>query len=167
MKPKAVFLTVLVFMIWTGASAQRVNRTDICQSIPGLSTDQQQKIDQLGSEHQKKMDVLRTQFQSESDMQEAAKLKARMNSEMQSHYNNISALLTSDQKIWYNQACNAGVYGRAAYGRGQGPVRGLGRGQAYGRGAACARNTAYGRSVASAGGPGYGRGSGYRASRGR
>jgi hypothetical protein len=147
MKSRALLVAALVFFFWTGASAQQNNRGDICQSIPGLTAEQQEKIKTLGDEHQQRMDALRTQFRSEPSMQEASNLKAQMNSEMQSHYNNICAVLTPDQMIWYNQTCNANVYGRAAYSRGGG--RGPGCVAAYGRGT------------------GFGKGSGNRTFRGR
>ena len=165
MKFKVVLSAALIFMICTGIHAQQLNRGDICQDIPGLTTEQQQKIDKLGAEHQQRMDVLRTQFQSEANAQDAANIKTQMNSEMQSHYNNISAVLTPEQKSWYNQSCNANTYSQAAYGRGNG--RGLGRGTAYGRGSGYGRGTAYGRGTGCRRFAASGRGAGYGTMSGR
>ena len=174
MKRAKVFFTALAFMIFTGAFSQQASRSDICQSIPGLTTEQQQKIDRLGSTHQKKMDELRMQFLSESNAQDAANLKSQMNSEMQVHYQKISALLTPEQLSWYNQSCNANrnSYARATFGQGMGRGQGIGRtlygqtasfgrGTGYGRGTCCVRGRGYGQ------GAGYGRGAGYGAGRGR
>lgn len=158
MKSAKVLFTALAFMIFTSAYSQQINRADICQSIPGLSTEQQQKIDRLGLTHQKKMDDLRTQFRSESNAQSAALLKTQMNNEMQSHNRNISAMLTPEQLTWYDQTCNAN--GNGSYNTRPANGRGLGRGQGVGRGQSIGRGAGYGRSVAYKNGTGYGRGTG-------
>ena len=111
MKPAKVLFTAVAFMIFAGAYAQQANRGDICQSIPGLTIDQQQKIDKLSVTHQKKMDQLRMQFHSEINAQKAADLKTQMNTEMQNHYQNITGLLTPEQKTWFDQNCNANSRG--------------------------------------------------------
>ena len=38
-----------------------------------------------------------------------------MNSEMQSHYNNIKAVLTPGQHSWYSQTCNASDIAQTAF----------------------------------------------------
>ena len=63
---KLLFATAAIMMV-TGTTAQKVNKSDICQAIPGLSIEQQQKIDKLSTTHQKTMDGLRTNFISERD----------------------------------------------------------------------------------------------------
>ena len=168
MKRANVFFTALAFMIFTGAFSQQAYRSDICQSIPGLTSEQLQKIDRLGSTHQKKMDELRTQFRSESNAQNAANLKSQMNSEMQMHYQKISALLTPEQLNWYNQSCNANINSnaRASYGQRMGRGQGVGR-SLYGQTASYGRGTGYGRGAYCPRGRGYGRGAGYGAGRGR
>ena len=139
MKIVKVLFATLVFMIFASANAQQSNRGDICQSIPDLSVKQQQKIDNLSLTHRKKMDALRSQFRSESEVQLATNLKAQMNTEMQKHYKNISALLTSEQKTWYDQNCSANYTG------GTYPRNGLGRGaRVYGRGQGAGRGAGYG-----------------------
>ena len=167
MKTKLLIFTALLALICTGAGAQEFNRGNICQSIPGLSPEQQQKIDRIGTEHQQRMDELRKQFWTESDQQKAVKLKTQMNREMQSHYSNISAVLTPDQKNWYVQTCNANVYARAAYARGGGRGAAFGRGAVNGRGTVNGKGKGYGRGVACCRGSGYGRGHGYRSFRGQ
>lgn len=158
MKSARVLLAAVAFIIFTSASAQQVIRGDICQSIPGLTGEQLQKIDQLGTTHQKKMDELRIQFRSENNAQAAASVKTQMNNEMQSHYQNVTALLTPEQLTWYTQTCKAntnktGNYYANGYGRGKGRGMGPGRGAGYGTG----RRAGYG----------AGRGAGYGAGRGR
>lgn len=152
MKSAKVLFISIAFMIFACASAQQANRGVICQSIPGLTAQQQQKIDNLSVTHQKKMDDLRLQFRSESNTQQATNLKSQMNTEMQNHYQNITSLLSAEQKTWYDQKCSAndeeGSYARKRLGR---------SGQVYGRGQGTGRGEAYG----------AGRGNGYRAGRGR
>ncbi len=119
-------------MMATGAFAQRANRSDICQTIPGLTIEQQQKIDRLSVTHQKTMDGLRTQFYSERDAVKASGIKTQMNTEMKDHYQSISGLLTPEQKTYFDQTCNvnrrSGNYYREGFGRGQGYGRRQGRG---------------------------------------
>ena len=140
MKPATVLFIALAFMVFASASAQQVNRGNICGSIPDLTVEQQQKIDNLSATHQKKMDELRAQYLSEGDWQQASSKKAQMNTEMQNHYKNVSALLTADQKTWYDQNCGAdyrGTYPRNGMGRGNRAYangQGMGRGAAYGTG---------------------------------
>ena len=151
---KVLFIAV-AFMIFSNASAQQANGGDICQSIPGLTIEQQQKIDNLSITHQKKMDNLRMQYRSESNAQQARTLKTQMNTEMQNHYQNISTLLSVEQKTWYDQNCSAN-YAGSNY-----PRNGLGRGnRVYGRGQGAGRGAAYGT------GRGAGRGTGYGTGRG-
>jgi len=139
MKFVKVLFVAIAFIIFASASAQQSNRGDICQSIPGLTVEQQQKIDNLSLTHREKMDALRLQFHSESDVQLATNLKAQMNTEMQKHFKNISALLTSEQKTWYDQNCSANYTG------GTYPRNGLGRGaRVYGRGQGAGRGAGYG-----------------------
>jgi hypothetical protein len=165
MKRAKVFFTALAFMIFTSAFSQQAFRGDICQSIPGLSSEQQQKIDKLGLTHQKKMDALRTKFLSESNAENAANLKSQMNSEMQNHYQNITALLTPEQQSWYEQNCNANsnrnYYARAGYGQNYGRGQGAGRGPGYTVGAGYGRGTGFGRGAGYRRGAGNGWGTGY------
>ena len=65
MKSAIVLVSALAFMILTSARAQQINRNDLCQSIPGLTTEQQQKLSTLGGEHQKQMDLLKNKYLSE------------------------------------------------------------------------------------------------------
>lgn len=165
MKSAIVLVSALAFMILTSARAQQINRGDLCQSIPGLTTEQQQKLSRLGGEHQKQMDLLRNKYLSENNAQLATELKTQMNKEMQNHYREVSALLTPEQQSWYDRTCQAnGSYGRAALARDSG--RGLGRGAAYGRGAGYGRGTGYGRGAGYVRGNGYVKGAGYRTVRG-
>jgi hypothetical protein len=153
MKSANVFFTALAFMIFTSVYSQQAYRGDICRNIPDLTIQQQQKIDKLGSAHQKKMDELRLQFHSESNVQKAAALKTQMNNEMQNHYQKVTALLTPEQKTWYDQTCNAyrnshynardGYGPRCGYGAGSGA--GYGRGRGYGRGQGPGCGAGYGR----------------------
>lgn len=152
MKSVNVLFTALTLMVFTSAYTQKTNRGDICQSIPDLTVQQQQEIKTLESTHQQKMDKLRVEFRAESNAQSAADLKTQMNSEMQDHYQNVTAILTPEQKTWYNQTCNANgnrnYFTREAYGRG------YGRGQGTRCRARFARETGYAR------GAGYGQGRG-------
>jgi hypothetical protein len=155
MNPAKVVFLALAFMFFTPAGAQQTNRSDICQRIPDLNIEQQQKIDKLSLAHQKKMDELRIQFRSESDVQLASSLKTQMNAEMQKHYQNITALLTVEQKTWYDQNCSA------SYTRGSYPRNGLGRGgRAYGRRQGAGRGAGYGAGQGTGYGAGYGAGRG-------
>lgn len=161
---KILFLTAS-FMFFTSAFAQQTNRSDICRSIPGLNTQQQQKIDKLSISHQQNMDALRIKYQSETNSQTASNLKAQMKKEMLSHYQNISALLTADQKTWYDQQCQANsggnYYSRQGYGRNNCVYgRGLGRGQGIGRGQGSGRSQAIGRGQGAGRNQGVGRGGG-------
>ena len=142
MNIKGFILIVATIVSTIDANAQRSNRTDLCRAIPNLSLEQQQKIDKLSTTHQKTMDDLRTKFYAEPDVVKASGFKTQMNTEMKSHYQNISGLLTSEQQTWFDQNCNVNNR-RAAYGRGQGLGRNrtYGRGQGYGRG----RGQGYGR----------------------
>ena len=142
MKLGKILFTAAAILMVAGSYAQNANRTAVCQSIPNLSPEQKQKIDKFSVTHQKTMDDLRTSFWSESDAVKASQSKALMITEMDNHYQNISALLTLEQQIWYDQNCNVntrrgyyrrgqvGNYGQG-YGRGQG--YGLGRGRGRGR----------------------------------
>jgi len=152
-------------MIFTGAFSQQAFQGDICQSIPGLTSEQQQKIDKLGASHQKKMDALRTKFISESNAENAANLKSQMSSEMENHYQNITALLTPGQQSWYEQNCYANksrnYYARAGYGQSYGRGQGSGRGIRYTGGTGYGRGTGFGRGAGYRRGAGYGWGAGY------
>ena len=44
-------------------------------------------------------------FRSKIDAKKSTDLKTQMNTEMLNHYQNISGLLTPDQKTWYDQSC--------------------------------------------------------------
>ena len=149
MKIKRFILIVAAIVMTVDANAQRSNRTDLCHAIPNLSLEQQKKIDKLSTTHQKTMDELRTKFYAEPDVVKASGFKIQMNTEMKSHYQNISGLLTSEQQTWFDQNCNVNNR-RAAFGRGQG----LGRNQTYVRGQAYSQGRGYGR------GRGYARGQG-------
>jgi len=152
MKPKKVLLIAIAFTMALGTYAQRVNRGDVCQNIPNLTTTQKQEIDKLCVTHQQKMDRLRDQFYAECDIANASEIKTQMNAEVKNHYKNISALLTPEQKVFLDQNCYANrsrgsYYGRGfgrngrgyrqggqGYERGNGRAFGQGRGQGQGRG---------------------------------
>ena len=106
MKLRGYLLTVAAIVMTVGATAQNANRTDLCQYIPNQTPEQKQKIDKLSVTHQNTMDALRTQFYSESDAAKASGYKSQMNTEMKNHYQNLSALLTPEQKTWLDQNCN-------------------------------------------------------------
>jgi hypothetical protein len=155
MKPVRLLLAMAALVIATGTRAQQINRSDICQQIPGLTESQLKKINDLGEAHQKKMDQLRTRFYAETDPAEAASLKTEMNSERNTHYRNVSALLTPEQQEWFDRQCYADTNGRylrqgsrQGYGRGMGRAairdgrycgRGYGRGNGYGMGRGAGR----------------------------
>ena len=154
MKLKSVLLTVVAILLAVGMNAQRANRTDLCQNIPNLSPEQREKIDKLSDTHQKTMDGLRSKFYAETDGVKASGYKTQMNTEMQTHYKNISGILTADQQTWYDQSCNINTRRSTSYTAGYGRGQGLGRGQGYGQGRG--RGQSYGR------GQGLGRGQGRR-----
>ena len=154
MKPLKIVLTTVAILVTTGVFAQRINRGDVCQHIPNLTAEQKQKIDQQSLAHQNTMDDLRNQFYAESDGVKASAIKKQMNAEMAKHYRKISGLLTTKQKIWYDQQCLA--TGRRSYYSG----KSLGRGQGFGRGMYYRRGQGF-RS-----GQGYGRGQGQGRGRG-
>jgi len=136
MKPRKVLLIVMALTMALGTKAQRVNRGDVCQNIPNLTTEQKQEIDKLSVTHQQKMDRLRDQFYAESNMAKASEIKTQMNAEMKDHYKNISALLTPQQQVFLDRNCyvnrSRGSYYDRGFGRdGQGYRQG---GQGYGRG---------------------------------
>ena len=145
MKLKKVFLTTTAIVMVAVIYAQTANQGDICQYIPDLTTEQKQKIDKLSTAHQKTMDDFRAQFWSESDPAKASDIKTQMNTEMDKHYQNISALLSPEQNIWFNRNCYANS--RRGFGRSQGfgPGRGYGRGQGFGPGRGCGRGRGRGR----------------------
>ena len=145
MNLKRVLLTIIVILLAVGMNAQRVNRTDLCQSIPNLTLEQQQKIDKLSATHQKTMDELRTKFYAERDGVKATGFKTQMNTEMQNHYKNISGILTIDQQTWFDQTCNVNNRRDNSYTAGYGYVQGRGRGQCYGRSQGCGRGRGCGR----------------------
>jgi tRNA U34 5-carboxymethylaminomethyl modifying GTPase MnmE/TrmE len=155
MKPRKVLLIAMALTMALGTYAQRINRGDVCQNIPDLTTEQKQEIDKLSAAHQQKMDRLRDQFYAELNMAKAAEIKALMNAEMKNHYNHISALLTPAQKISLDQNCYANRSTGSYYGRGMGRNgRGYRQdGQGYGRGNGRALNQGRGRGQ----GRGYGR----------
>ena len=133
---RRILVIAIATLVATGVYAQRVNRGDVCQEIPGLTIEQKQKIEKLGVTHQKKMDKLRSQFYAERNLEKASDYKAEMNTEMKNHYSNISALLSPEQQEWFDQNCNADGSGRyyARQGKGRGG-QGLGRGgRGLGRG---------------------------------
>ena len=167
MKLNKVLLTATAFLLITGAYSQTVNRTDLCQQIPDLTAEQSQKIAKLSATHQKTMDVLRTQFWSEPDVSKATAIKTMMNTEMSNHYNNITALLSPEQKAWFDQICYAN--NRRGYGRGQNDATGqvYGQGQALAAGQAAGYGRGYGRCRGGGYGAGYGRGMGRGYGRGR
>jgi len=141
MKLKKVLLTATVILMVAGIYAQTPYRGDICQYIPNLTTEQKQKIDKQSTAHKIAMDNFRTLFWSESDPAKASAIKTQMNTEMDNHYQNITAFLSPEQKIWFDQNCYAN--NRKGFGRGQGFGRsqGFGRGQGYGRGRGRGRAT--------------------------
>lgn len=146
MKTRKVLFIAIILSIALGTNAQRTYRGDVCHNIPDLTPAQKQEIGKLCLAHQKKMDQLREQFYTESDVTVASGIKNKMNTEMSNHFQNISVLLTPEQKTWFDQNCYANTrsgpyYGRG-YGRrgrgywngGQGYGRGPGRGRCMGRG---------------------------------
>jgi len=179
MKLKKVILTVSIVLLVTGAYSQAVNRIELCQQIPDLTADQSQKLAKLSTTHQKTMDDLRAKFWSEPDLNQASVYKTQMNTEMANHYNNITALLSPEQKTWFDQNCyanNRGGYGRGQfYATGQGTTSGqayasgqgyaTGQGSGYGRGYGRGQGAGYGRGYGRGRGAGYGRG--YGRGRGR
>jgi len=148
MNPRRILFIAIALTIASGTYGQRINRVDICQSIPDLTTEQEQKIDKLRVSHQQKMDRLRDQFYAELDVAKASEIKTQMNTEMKDHFKNVSALLTPEQKIFFDQNCYANrswgpYYGRGysrngqgywRSGQGYGPGRGRGQGRGQGRG---------------------------------
>ena len=134
MKLKKLFLTTTAIVMVAGIYAQTANKGDICQYIPYLTTEQKQKIDKLSTTHQKTMDDFRSQFWSEIDPAKASAIKTQMNTEMDNHYQNISAFLSPEQKIWFNRNCYANSRRGLGRGQGFGPGRGFGRGQGFGPG---------------------------------
>ena len=157
--PKVLFVLAGI-LIATGVYAQNSGNGDLCLLIPDLTPDQKQKIEKLSVAHQKTMDDLRTKFWSENDASQASVYKTQMNTEMEKHYQNVSALLTSEQQTWYDQNCNINnrnYYRRAGSGRsgrGLGPCGGSGRGRGLGPGKGYGR----GRGLGPGGGRGRGRG---------
>jgi len=154
MKLIKVLLTSAAIILATGAFAQRANRGDVCQNIPNLTKEQKQKIDKQSIAHQKTMDGLRAKFYAENDAVKASEIKTQMSTEMANHNRNITALLTADQQIWYNQQCLA--TSRRGYGRGMG----YSHGQSYGRGQGFGSGQGYGRGKGLGRGQGRGRGMG-------
>jgi hypothetical protein len=155
MKPRIVILMAMVMTMAMGTYAQRINRGDVCQNIPNLTTEQKQKIDKLSVTHQQKMDRLRDQFYAEGDMVKASEIKTQMNAEMNAHYMNISVLLTPEQQVFLDGNCYVNRSRGSYYRRG---IGGNGRGyrqdgQGYGRGNGRALNQGIGRGQ----GRGYGR----------
>ena len=157
MKYSRVLFVLAGILIVTCAPAQRTGTGDLCQSIPDLTPDQEQKINKLSVAHQKTMDDLRTKFWSEDDTEKAVEIKSQMNTEMEKHYKNISALLTPEQQSWYDSNCNVnnrnyyrngGGFGRSGrltgHPRGSGPGKGLGRGRGTGRGRGLGPGQGYG-----------------------
>ncbi len=139
MKPIQLLMITVVFMTASSAFTQKVNRGDVCQEIPNLSTQQKSDIEKLSTEHQKTMDALRSKFYSETDAAISKELKMKMNTEQNSHYQAIQNLLTVEQKSWFNQSC-------IRYsGQGNGRGKGFGRGQGYGRGQVSGRGRGYNR----------------------
>lgn len=133
MKLRKILLIATATLVATGAYAQRSNRVDICKEIPGLTIEQTQKIDRLSVTHQQKMDRLRSQFYAERNVEKATGYKTEMNTEMKNHFNNISAILTPEQQIWFDQNCYSD--GQGGYYVGQGKGRGGNNGgQGLGRG---------------------------------
>jgi len=165
MKPGRLVLTVAAILIAAGACAQQINRSDICRDIPGLTESQQKKIDDLGKAHQKKMDRLRTRFYTETDPAEASGLKVEMNTERNTHYQNVSAMLTPEQQQWLDRQCYADSKGRyLRQGSGRGYGRGMERGSVRRGGRNCGRGLgrASGSGMGRGAGRGGGRGYGYR-----
>ena len=160
MKSFKVLLVLAGILIATCVNAQNTGNGDLCLLIPDLTPDQTQKIEKLSVAHQKTMDDLRTKFWSENDAAQASVYKTQMNTEMEKHYQNVSALLTPEQQTWYDQNCNVNnrnYYSRsgtARSGRGLGPGRGAGRGRGLGPG----RGSGRGRGLGPGGGRGRGRG---------
>lgn len=146
MRTRKVLFIAIILSIALGTDAQRMYRSVVCQSIPNLTPVQKQKIDKLSFAHQKKMDRLREQFYMESNVTVASEIKRKMDTEMADHYQNISVLLTPEQKTWFDQNCYANTRNEPYYGRGfgrhgrgywhggQGYGRGPGRGRCMGRG---------------------------------
>ncbi len=162
MKSIKLLMIAVVFMTASAAYSQRVNRGDVCQEIPNLSTQQKSDIDKLSTQHQTKMDALRSKFYSETDAAGAKEAKMKMNAEQNSHNQAIRNLLTVEQKSWFNQTCirynSQGTRNGQGYVRGQGQGRGQSyyvRGQGQGRGQGY-----YGRRQGGGRGQGYGRGLG-------
>ena len=149
MKSPRLLFAALAFMIATGSYAQRANSVDVCQRIPNLTTAQKQKIDKLREPHQQKMDRLRDQFYAAPDASSASEIKTRMNAEMKDHYNNVYALLTPEQKLFFDQNCYANRSKGTYYGRGAGRnCRGYwrsGQGFGPGSGGAIRQGRGYGR----------------------
>lgn len=161
MKTGRLLFTIAAILIAAGAYAQQINRSDICQDIPGLTDSQQKLIDKQGKAHQKKMDQLRTRFYAETDQGESSNLKTEMNAERSKHYQNVSALLTPEQQQWFDQQCYTDSNGRyLRQGNGRGYGRNMGKGLGQGKGRNC------GRSMGRANGYGIGRGAGRGAGRG-
>ena len=146
METRKVLVIAVILAVALGTDAQRVYRGDVCHNIPNLSPVQTQQIDKLCLAHQKKMDQLRENFYSEPNAAVASGIKKKMDTEMADHYKNITALLTPEQKIWFDQNCYANTRSRPYYGRGfgrrgrgywsgcPGYGRGPGRGRYMGRG---------------------------------
>lgn len=155
MEPRRLLFIAFAFFIALGTCAQRVNRVDVCQRIPNLTTEQKQEIDKLRVPHQKKMDRLRDQFYAELDVAKASEIKTQMTAEMKDHYKNVNALLTPEQKTFFDQNCYANKNWRSYNGRGSGRnCRGYWRsGQQYGQGSGRAIRQGRGRGQ----GRGYGR----------
>jgi len=156
MKPIKLVLIALIMLTASIAYSQKVNRGDVCDLIPNLTTQQKSEISELSTQHQKTMDALRIQFRSETDISIATSTKTKMNEEQNAHYLAISKLLTTEQKTWFDQSCirNSGQ----GYGRGQG----FGRGQSYARGQGNGRGQSYARGQGNGRGRGNnGRGQGY------
>ena len=146
MKTIKLLMMAVIFMTASAAYTQKVNRGDVCQEIPNLSSQQKSDIEKLSAKHQKKMDALRVSFYSERDAASAKELKLKMNAEQNSHYQAIQNLLRPEQKTWFSQSC-------IRY-----SGQGTGRGQGYGRGQGNVGGQGYGRSQGIRGGQGCGRG---------
>ncbi len=74
-------------------------------SIPGITENQKQKISTMQTKHQSEMTVLRNEKRNTRVMNEKDAVDVKMTAKISKHKEAIKALLTPEQKKYFDQNC--------------------------------------------------------------
>jgi hypothetical protein len=131
LKNWGLILMVVMLVIPAGSSyAQNRCRANNCNKISNLTIEQTKQLSDLKTNHLKIMGDLRAERRSTTNESDREEVREQMRNELSKHSTAVSAILTSDQQVQYQQNKNSNAQCFSGKGRkGNGCGNGCGQGR--------------------------------------